>query len=165
MHDNNVRKSDVWMGLFWVGLGLAIIIHASGMPIPRNLGATTMTGPGFLPMLLGGGLALLGGVLALRALREAPPRPGPVAEEQVSNGRAVLSLVYMVFYAALLATRQPFVPITIVFIALFVVTFNWREGRGTAARLRLLAGALVLAAATAFLIEFVFEQIFFVRLP
>ncbi|WP_265502652.1 tripartite tricarboxylate transporter TctB family protein [Paracoccus beibuensis] len=183
-HDSD-RRSDLWSGLFWIVLGLAIVVHSAGMPVPRNLGATTLTGPGFLPMILGGMLALLGVVLMIRARRAsgadaqtspAPadqvpsgvvqanaPEPDP-APEETSNMRAAIALMLMVAYAASLALRQPFIPCTTLFVTVFVTVFNWQD-RNTGKRLSTIIGALLLAGATAIAIEFIFEQIFFVRLP
>ena len=163
MQDQTTSRADLWSGLFWIVLGAAITVHSAGMPVPRNLGATTMTGPGFLPMLLGGALALMGLTLAVRALR-APRTDAPETAEPVSNGRAFLALVLMVAYAAALATRQPFVPSTVLFVTVFVTLFNW-QGQDPGRRIRTVLGALAMAAACAFAIEFVFEQLFFVRLP
>lgn len=166
MQADSARRADLWSGLFWIVLGGAIIAHAGTMPIPRHLGATALTGPGLVPALLGGALGLLGAVLVVRALRGVVV-PGPDARDapdSISNTRALGALLLMVAYAAALALRQPFVPLTVAFVALFVAGFNWR-GRGVRARLRLAAGALALGGATALTVEFVFEQLFYVRLP
>lgn len=166
MQADTARRADLWSGLFWIVLGGAIIAHAGTMPIPRHLGATVLTGPGLVPALLGGALGLLGAVLAIRGLRGVVV-PGPDAADDpasVSNARALAALLMMVAYAMALALRQPFVPLTVAFVALFVAAFNWR-GRDAKARLRLAAGALALGVATALTVEFVFERLFYVRLP
>lgn len=176
MQKDSDRRGDLWSGLFWIVLGLAIAVHSAGMPVPRNLGATTLTGPGFLPMLLGGALSLMGLVLMIRARRatgadpQTEPLPAsqssadPSSEEPASNMRAAVALVLMVAYAASLALRQPFVLCTTLFVTVFITVFNWQD-HSTGQRLRTIVGALLLAGATAISIEFVFEQIFFVRLP
>lgn len=158
------NRADRWTGLFWIVLGGAIIAYSSGMPIPRNLGATTLTGPGFVPMLLGGALALLGGSLTLRARRGGDAYAPDAPEGPISNGRAMVALVLMVAYAAALALRQPFIPGTILFVTLFVTVFNWAD-KSMQQRLKTACGALLLATITAIVIQFLFEQIFFVRLP
>ncbi|WP_162164333.1 tripartite tricarboxylate transporter TctB family protein [Roseivivax isoporae] len=160
------RARDLWAGLGWMTFGAAIAAHATSMPIPRHLGATTITGPGLLPFMLGTGLALLGAILVLRSVRgQAVPGPDDEADPAtVSNRRSFAALVLMFGYAAAFALRQPFVLCTVIFIWAFVILFNWREAWG-AARLRLVAGALVLALAVGFSVEFVFENLFYVRLP
>lgn len=160
------RAIDLWAGLGWLVFGGAVAAHATTMPIPRHLGATTITGPGLLPFMLGAALALLGVILVLRSVRGgAVLGPDDDADpDTVSNGRALVALVLMVSYAAAFALRQPFVPATVLFLWAFVTVFNWGEATGKA-RLWLVAGALVLALAVGFSVEFVFETFFFVRLP
>ncbi|MFV0335869.1 MAG: tripartite tricarboxylate transporter TctB family protein [Tropicimonas sp.] len=163
---DRARRNDLFAGAFWIIFGGAITAHSSTMPIPEHLGASLLTGPGLAPALLGVGLATLGMVLVLRSLRDEVVT-GPddeVDPTRVSNGRALLALVLMVAYAAAFALRQPFVPCTIAFVTLFVTFFNW-QGRGTAERMRVLAGAFALGLATGFAVEFVFETIFYIRLP
>lgn len=76
----------------------------------------------------------------------------------------MVALVLMVAYAAALALRQPFIPGTILFVTVFVTIFNWSE-KSTQQRLKTAIGALLLATITAVVIQFLFEQIFYVRLP
>ena len=160
------RQMDVWSGVFWIIFGGAIVACSASMPIPRHLGATILTGPGLVPSLLGGALMILGAVLSIRALRNRTVdwEDANTDPETVSNGRALAALVMMVGYAALLATRQPFLPATIAFVTAFVVAFNW-EGRDGKSRAKVIAGALTLAVCTAVAVQFVFETLFFVRLP
>lgn len=159
-------RTDLWSGLFWIVFGGAIIAYSVTMPIPRHLGATVLTGPGLVPALLGGALILLGAVLSVRALRgQSIEGADQQAEpDSVSAARALGALVLMFIYAAFLASRQPFVPCTVVFITLFVSAFNW-AGRNLRGRVFLVAGALALGLAVAFAVEFVFETVFLVRLP
>lgn len=166
MQSQQARTADLWTGLFWIIFGGAIAAHASTMPIPQHLGATTLTGPGLVPGLLGGALVLLGAVLAIRALRgQAIVGPdAPSDPSEVSNGRALSALALITLYAASIATRQPFVVCTVIFITVFVAVFNWRE-RALADRVKTLLGAAALGLAVAFALEFVFESIFYVRLP
>jgi len=160
------RANDFWSGLFWIVLGVAIAGHSATMPVPTHLGATTLTGPGLVPGLLGAGLALLGLILSIRAVRGTAIAGAEDAEDPstVSFSRAMLALVLMVAYAAALALRQPFVPSTVLFITVFATAFNW-AGRGWRPKARVVAGALVLALVTGFTVEFLFETVFFVRLP
>ncbi len=160
------RSTDFWGGLFWIALGSLIIVEAVGMPIPTHLGATVLTGPGLLPGVLGGALIVLGAVLSIRSLagKVIVGGEGAVDPASVSMPRALGAMVLMIAYGACLGTRQPFIPATIVFITLFIVAFNW-QGRSRLGIAKVVAGALAVGVATAFIVEFVFEVVFLVRLP
>lgn len=167
MRGRTAKRADLWAGLFWVVFGGTIIAHSATMPIPRHLGATVLTGPGLVPGLLGGALVILGAVLAVRALRGTTilsDDEAGVDPADLSISRPAAALALMLIYAVALSLRQPFVPWTAGFVALFVTAFNW-SGRSVGARAKLIAGALALGLATAFSVEFVFEDLFFVRLP
>jgi hypothetical protein len=168
VQEKTSRRGDVVMGGFWILFGIAIVLHSMQMPIPRHLGATALTGPGLVPALLGGALVLLGAILMIRALRgvtilsseEDVPDP-----RQLSILHPLVALVLMLVYSIALALRQPFIPWTIGFVALFVIVFNWNDASTIQKRAKLVAGALVLALSTAFIVQFVFEDLFYVRLP
>ena len=156
------------MGVFWIVFGGAVLAHAMQMPIPRHLGATALTGPGLVPAMLGAALILLGAILGIRAWRghtilsaeEDVADPG-----QLSILQPIVALVLMVGYAAALILRQPFLPWTVGFVALFVIVFNWSGAADLPRRARLVGGALALGLGTAFIVQFVFEDVFYVRLP
>jgi hypothetical protein len=84
---------------------------------------------------------------------------------QLSILHPLVALVLMLVYSIALALRQPFIPWTIGFVALFVIVFNWNDASTIQKRAKLVAGALVLALSTAFIVQFVFEDLFYVRLP
>lgn len=168
MKEQTSIRGDLYLGIFWIAFGAVIILASMNMPIPRHLGATALTGPGLVPGLLGGALALLGTILVVRALRGRTvlsPEEDVEDPGRLSLARPLIALALMVGYAVALSVRQPFVPWTVGFVALFVIVFNWQRSPDTGQRLKLVAGALVLALGTAFAVEFVFEDLFYVRLP
>jgi len=61
------RIADRVSGAFWILLGLVIIATSLNMDIREHLGATFLTGPGFVPILLGSALIVLGTVLIVRS--------------------------------------------------------------------------------------------------
>lgn len=166
MTDTPASRADFWTGLFWIIFGGAIIAMSAQMPIPRHLGASGMTAPGLVPGLLGGALLILGVVLSLRAWRglTITGPDGVVDPATVSTLRPVVAGVMMVTYALALTIGLPFIALTVVFVTLFIATFNWR-GRTQRQRMITLVGAAVMAAIFAGTLEFVFEQLFYVRLP
>lgn len=168
MQEKTSRRGDTLLGGFWIVFGTAVAFQSINMPVPRHLGATFLTSPGLVPALLGGALILLGAILCLRSLTG---RTLLSSEEDVADPRQLavlnplIALVIMVGYAVALMLRQPFVPWTILFVTLFVVVFNWSSAASGRRKARLVAGALTLAVCTAFLVQFVFEDLFYVRLP
>jgi hypothetical protein len=66
------HPKDFVAGLLFAGVGILAIIIASNYP----LGTAARMGPGYFPRILGILLILLGGALALRALKlNGPPLP------------------------------------------------------------------------------------------
>jgi hypothetical protein len=59
---------DFWAGLLFLAAGLAAVALGRGYPV----GTTASMGPGYFPRVLGGLLAVLGLVAAVRSLRPAP---------------------------------------------------------------------------------------------
>ena len=59
------NPKDFWAGVMFILVGIAAIIIGSRY----NLGTAARMGPGYFPRILGILLILLGGILALRALR------------------------------------------------------------------------------------------------
>lgn len=147
-------------------IGGAIIAMSAGLPIPRHLGASSMTSPGLVPGLLGAALIALGMVLSVRAWRgrSVVGPDGIIDPASVSTSRPVVAGVLMVSYALALTQGLPFTPLTVVFVTVFIVAFNWQR-QNRRQKMITCGGAAVLAMVFAVTLEFVFEQLFFVRLP
>lgn len=60
-----MKVQDVLVGLFFIVIGVLMIEYAADLKPPRHL----KFGPGFFPLLIGSGLILVGGVIALLGLR------------------------------------------------------------------------------------------------
>ncbi len=150
-------------GAFWIVFGAALIVMALGMDIPEHLGATFLNGPGFVPMLLGGALCLLGTILILRTrsgnLAAFLDPPGSARE-----WRAIAALALMLVYSVGLVGRAPFAPSTAAFIAVFIIVFNL-PAAGARDLAKLAAKAAVTAAVTTAAVVYVFQNLFYVRLP
>ena len=67
------NPKDFWAGLLFASVGLAAIVLGSRY----NLGTAARMGPGYFPRILGMLLILLGGIIALRALRVDGPAIPP----------------------------------------------------------------------------------------
>jgi hypothetical protein len=152
----STARSDLHGRLFWMALGLAVVVGAWRMDRFEAMGATVYTAPGLVPGLFGLALLLLGAGLAWRSRRAAP---GDVAPPLL-NARVVGVLLLTLVYALMGIGHLPFGPVTALFVAVFCWWFN--EG---AAPLRRVAMAALTGVATAVLVVLVFERLFYVRLP
>jgi len=66
------HPKDFWSGVIFIAIGLFAIIYGA----KYTLGSAARMGPGYFPRILGVLLILLGGILAVRALRlDGPPLP------------------------------------------------------------------------------------------
>jgi putative tricarboxylic transport membrane protein len=79
--------------------------------------------------------------------------------------RLLLSIVLCLAYAGGLIGRLPFWLATFLFVAGFVILFEWPLAADRSDRLRRVAWAVLLAAAISAATSFVFQEIFLVRLP
>jgi len=153
-------RSDLLGGAGWVIFGLAIVAASLRMDRFEAMGATLYTMPGFVPLLFGTALVLLGGALALRGWRrratEAAAQP-----HRVLNGRVGLMLPLCFVYAAGLIGRVPFWLATSLFVAAF--TYLFADTDKSVARRA--AAAVAVGVLTTVVVIVVFEQIFLVRLP
>ena len=163
MQNQRERKADRLSGIGWIIFGTVIVVHALMMETRDYLGATFVTGPGLVPALIGGGIAILGAVMLLRSFH------GEVAAYFDDAGpgagrRVAISLALMLVYGLGMIGRVPFWLATFLFVTAFVLAFKLPV-RGTRAFALLAAKAALTGALTAVTISFVFEAIFLVRLP
>ncbi len=163
MEHRRDRMADRLSGAFWIFLGLVIVATSLNMDIREHLGATFLTGPGFVPILLGSALIILGTVLIVRsgsAGFEAFLETGP----SLSQRRAMGALLLMLIYSLGLVGRIDFGLATFLFITTFIVLFNLPVG-GRAALVKLAMKASVTAAVTSVVVVLAFRELFYIRLP
>ena len=127
------NPKDFFAGLIFVAFGAAAIVIGSAYP----LGTAARMGPGYFPRILGILLIVLGGALALRALRiKGTPLPG-------WKWRPVLVVLLSVVVFGIILTR---VGLALSTVALIVAAsaasteFRWKES--------LVSGILLAALAT-----------------
>lgn len=164
-------KADFVTGLVLIALGIAIVVASAAMPRFEELQVNPYTVPGLVPGVLGVVILILGGVLFGRAARAGgwrlAERTGQAARWRTNPGmrRVLLSVALCLLYAAGLLGRLPFWLATFLFVAAFVVLFEWPLAADRSDRLRRVLFAIVLGAAISAATSLVFQEIFLVRLP
>jgi hypothetical protein len=171
METRPLVRADLITGVVLVVFGLAVIAESWGMPRLEERRINPWTVPGLVPGMLGFIIASLGGILALRSLAAGALRGRAAqsieeaAETRASLWRLVACGILCLVYAIGLVGRAPFWLATGIFVFSFIAIFEWDAGDSNALRARKLAIALVIAAAAAIAIPFLFEKLFLVRLP
>ena len=102
----NLANKDFWAGLLLVVTGAGAFAIARGYP----MGTALRMGAGYFPMVLGGLLVVLGGVLMLRAIRSTDSLHGPV------SWRALIILPLALCLFGFLVDRAGFVPAMLVIV-------------------------------------------------
>lgn len=175
----------------WIAFGVVIAIAAWRMDRLMHLHISPYSIPGLVPAILGALMVVFGSVLLARA---AVPRAAAVngadagsnetdaigndateavpatrrAQNGLMNAFAAAALC-VAFAAGFLGRGLPFTATAAGFIFIFVMWFGWRESaadtfaKGRLARSLLKAAAVALGAA--FLIAWLFADVFLVRLP
>ena len=156
----------------WVAFGLAVMIAAWRMDRLESQGATPYTAPGLVPGVLGAVLLLFGLLLALRAVRAGGHRLGAVRWALSRHTRAVVVrvgafLALGLAYAAGLVGHAgiPFWLATFLFVTLSVLAFDWTRRRDAGQTIQGVRLAVAVGAGTAFVVSYVFQEVFLVRLP
>ena len=135
------------------------------------MGVNPYSAPGVVPFLLGIVISVLALVLLVRSVRAgglALLRPGALSlPAGAGDGarRFVLTAALTLGYAMVLVGRLPFWAATAIFVAAFVLAFEWRPGLGGARLARRAAAIAAFALAVGVSVSVLFEDIFLVRLP
>lgn len=160
-------RADFWSGLVWILLGLAIVWGSWTMGRLEHLQASIYTVPGVVPGLLGAAIAFMGVVLLGRALRagalQAQPRRVFVPRR---HWRLAFSLGLSLLYAGVVViSALPFWLITAIYVGIFVLVFQCEERRANGQVPRGIAVATAHGLLSGLIIQYVFEDLFLVRLP
>jgi len=163
-------KADFVTGIVLVALGIATVVASLAMPRFEELSVNPYTVPGLVPGALGAVILVLGGVLLARAARAGGWRvfagvTGRASPTEPGTRNLALAVVLCLAYAAGLIGRAPFWLATFVFVAAFVVLFEWRLAASRSERLRRLIFAVLFGAVISAVVTLVFQEIFLVRLP
>jgi hypothetical protein len=162
-------RTDLWIAAGFLLLSATVLTLSVGMPTYSDQGGPIYTAPGLVPSFYGVVIGVLSLWLGLRALRggalasAAPDAPRP--DTGNSTARLALAAGLGLFFVVGLIGRMPFWLAASIFVALFIIAFEWRPGVGPGARIRPIATALVQGLVTGALVTLVFERLFLVRLP
>ena len=174
-----IDRTDFYSGLATLVIGLFALVESLRMPRLEHLNVNPYTVPGLVPGLLGAILTVLGLVLLLRGLKgpraaaEEPPTPDHNVDDSIETGfrltdswkRVFLALGTTVGYAGFLFGQVPFVIATALFVFAFTVGAEWLNRTRPRSLAKTAVAALVLALVMAFAVQYVFVELFRVRLP
>ena len=123
------RRAQVWT---WIGVGVLGAGVALSAPVYGVFGEQGRIGPGFVPLVAGGVLAVLAGVLLHRQLRDpAPAGGGEAGTDDFGRTAAerswILRRVFVLLPVTVLAV--PVLGMVVAFGALVLVISTWLEGR------------------------------------
>ncbi|MBM3598048.1 MAG: tripartite tricarboxylate transporter TctB family protein [Alphaproteobacteria bacterium] len=168
MTEKPTPQADFISALVWLAFAALVITGAWTMDRLEAQHINPYTAPGLVPGLLGVGIAIMGALLLVRAMRAGGHRwvRSPIAAKSVDRGRLWLALVLcLVFGAVLVGRGLPFWLATMVFVAVTTFLFQWPERRSKGQLGRGALVALACGAGTAAAVTLVFQEIFLVRLP
>jgi hypothetical protein len=163
-------KADFLTGLVLIALGIATVVASLEMPRFAELNVEPYTAPGLVPGALGAVILLLGAVLFVRTARAGGWRlfAGGIGRASLTDRgirNLVLAVALCLGYAAGLVGRAPFWLATFLFVALFVVVFEWPLAQSGREQVRRLAFAVGFGGLVSAAVTLVFQEVFLVRLP
>jgi hypothetical protein len=160
-------KADFYWALGWIIAGGTIVHGGWTMDRLERLNINPYTAPGLVPAILGAGLAIMGFLLMVRALRAGAFRDANAERTELAwNTRLILASILCIGYGAGLVGRGlPFWLATFLFVFVSIAIFRWSDYRSSGRVMRGLMIAALCGAATAIGVTLTFQEIFLVRLP
>lgn len=164
-------RSDFWQGAGWIAFGIAVLIGSVTMDRLESQNINPYTVPGLLPGVLGLAMILLGSVLAVRSWRRGafaqPPAPFTDHQREVRKRVWVVIALCAVYSVGLIGQGLAFWLGSAIFIVAAIVILQRMDHDPGKRRLtpKVWAQALVIGLLAAGITQFVFQQIFLVRLP
>jgi hypothetical protein len=160
-------RADLFTGVAWLVLAIAIMAGAWSMDRLQHLSATIYTAPGLVPGVLGAALALMAVILIARALRAGAlsgPRIGKIAVLDHWRLMAALALG-LGFAIGLVGRGPPFWIAAAIYVAVMVIVFQFPDRRREGTLVRGTIFAVCFGVISALAINYLFQDLFLVRLP
>lgn len=159
-------RADLFAGLAFLAVSIAIVIGSLMMDRLERLQATIYTAPGLVPGILGLMLALMAVLLITRSVRAgALSQSLPAFDPKEYLRLAVSLLLCLGFAIGLVSHGLPFWLGSAIFVALFLIIFQFEERRQQSTVLRGIAFAVVYGLIAGLAIHHLFQDVFLVRLP
>lgn len=159
--------ADLISGGVWLALAIGIMVVSWNMDRLAHLQATIYTAPGLVPGLLGLAIGVMGALLIVRAIRA-----GAIAQihrpafSPRQNWRLLTALALCLTFAlGLLGSGLPFWLAAAIFIAAFVIVFQFEDRKAAGTLLRGAVFAVAFGLICGGAIHYVFQDVFLVRLP
>jgi cadmium resistance protein CadD (predicted permease) len=164
-------RVDFFSALGWIALGAAVLIASLMMDRLEKQHINPYTIPGLLPALLGIAMIVLGGVLALRSWRQgalAQPAAAPSADQRDERRRIWIVMALCVGYGAVLIGHGlPFWLASTIYVtaSILIVQRLSRDAEQRRMSARAIAKALLIGVLASLITQWVFQDLFLVRLP
>lgn len=162
----NLHRTDLFAGLVVTSLGIAAFAGALAMPRFAERNGDPLTAPGITPGIVSGVIAVLGIVLLLRAMAGRGPRDLPVQTWPPGSARRTLfTIAATLAYGGAMFGQMPFIPATAIFVFVFTLGAELLGTERNRSVVALCLWAALLAGVSAFAIQYLFTDMFLVRLP
>ena len=167
---SRMDKLDFVSSIFLTLLGLGVLIESLRMPRLENLTVNPYTVPGIVPGFLGILLTICGLFILIRSALRGGWKLGLTGENGIAwtkSGavkRSIVTLTLTLIYAVILFPIIPFYFATPLFIFAFVLSAE-AMSIGAWPKWRTVITGLILSVFAGFVIGFVFQELFYIRLP
>jgi hypothetical protein len=170
-HTPPTARSELFGACAWIVLGLGVLAGSLAMDRLERQNINPYTIPGLLPALLGIAMIVLGSALAWRSwrrgtLREAPPIL--TTDKRDERRRLWIVIAVCVGYGAVLIGHGlPFWLASTIYVtgSILILRRLSRDAEQRQPSARAALQALVIGVAASFITQWVFQDLFLVRLP
>lgn len=167
MTGRTFNRTDFFAGIIVSIFGIAAFVEALRMPTFAERNVDPFTVPGLTPAIISAVIGVLGVMLVLRSMIvNGPSRTLPLEDwPEGSVNRTAFTILTVLFYGFGLFGQVPFFIATALFVFVFTMGAELMHPARKLGILPLCIVSLALALFSAFVIEYVFTDLFLVRLP